>query len=131
MHLHLLGWGRHSLGCLIGCSPGNGRLMMERLPCMRLMSHSDPGFLESCCSSVSVGIPQIGSNTDEGMPQPQDRCTCQSGEATQAQSSFFLPSLFIWGRPPEGAARFRMGLPASDNVIQNIPHRSAQKPRCS
>lgn len=39
----------------------------------------------------------------------------------------FLPSFFIWGRPPEGAARFRMGLPVSDNVIQNIPHRSAQK----
>lgn len=51
--------------------------------------------------------PKVGSNTDGGMPQQQDGCTCQPGKGTQAQDSFFFPCPFIWGMPSEGAARCR------------------------
>lgn len=104
-------------------------VLVQSMRLMSQQSQSDTGVLEDSWRAAGLQSvlesPKVGSNTDGGMPQQQGGCTCQPGKGTQAQGSFFFPRPFIWRMPSEGAARCRVGLPASDNVIKKIPHRSA------
>lgn len=88
------------------------------------------GFLKSCWLSVYTGLlkkPRLTPTTTGNEGTYQSR-----GEASKPKATFFLgPLLKMWAGTKRQKAwlRFRVGRPATNDLIKKIPPRSAQRLR--
>lgn len=88
------------------------------------------GFLKSCWLSVYTGLlkkPHLTPTTTGNEGTYQSR-----GEASKPKATFFLgPLLKMWAstRRQKAWLRFRVGRPATNDLIKKIPPRSAQRLR--